>query len=120
MRTPCLTLVPASAAHVEAELAGAAPFAALLGAEVPGSWPPGEYDEPAQRYFLDRVSQAGEARVGWYGGHAARRPGVTLVQAHTTAANPASVRVLERSGFLPAGAGAEPGTLRFEYAAPAT
>lgn len=175
IRTPRLTLVPASAAHVEAELAGTGPFAALLGADVPGSWPPGEYDEPAQRFFLDRLTRAGTAGVGWYGwyavrhadadvaatvvgaggyfgppteagvvelgysvcpewrgqgyateltsalaGHAARQPGVTRVQAHTTAANPASVRVLERSKFVPAGPGAEPGTLRFEYAAPAT
>jgi RimJ/RimL family protein N-acetyltransferase len=43
---------------------------------------------------------------------------VTRVVAHTTAANPASVAVLERSGFVAAGAGAEPGTLRFEYAGP--
>lgn len=51
--------------------------------------------------------------------HAAAQPGVTRVIAHTTAANPGSVKVLERSGFVAAGAGAEPGTLRFEYVRPA-
>ncbi|HEY0777261.1 MAG TPA: GNAT family N-acetyltransferase, partial [Gemmatirosa sp.] len=157
-------------AHVEAELAGAGAFALLLAAEVPPSWPPGEYDEAAQRFFLDSLTRAGAAGVGWYGwyavrqadaaapatvvagggyfgpptdagevelgysvcpewwgqgyatelasalaAHAARRPGVTRVLAHTSAANPASVRVLARSGFVPVGAGAAPGTLRFAY-----
>jgi RimJ/RimL family protein N-acetyltransferase len=174
LHTPRLTLVPATATHVAAELEGAARFAALLGAAVPSSWPPGEYDEAAQRYFLDRLTEAGAAGVGWFawyavrradreapatvvagGGyfgpptaagevelgysvcpewrgrgyavelagalaaHAARQPGVTRVIAHTTADNPASIRVLERSGFASVGAGVEAGSLRFEYAAPA-
>ena len=47
--------------------------------------------------------------------HAARQPRVARVIAHTSAANPASVRVLERSRFVLAGVGLEPETLRFEY-----
>jgi RimJ/RimL family protein N-acetyltransferase len=171
LRTAHLTLVPASAAHVRAELVGADAFGALLGAAVPASWPPGEYDAAAQQYFLECLTETGDLGTGWYcwyavrdadaeapatvvagGGyfgppsetgvveigysvcpewrgrgyatelasalavHAARHPGVTRVVAHTAAGNPASVRVLERSGFAPAGSGEEPGTLRFQYA----
>jgi [ribosomal protein S5]-alanine N-acetyltransferase len=173
LRTARLTLLPASALHVQAELAGASVFGALLKAAVPASWPPGEYDEPAQHFFLDCLRTAGDAGVGWYGwyairaadteapatvvagggyfgppteegvvelgysvcpewrgrgyatelaselaAHAAGQPGVTRVLAHTTAANPASIRVLERSGFALAGAGTEPGSLCFRYALP--
>ena len=172
LRTPHLTLIPASAAHVRAELEGAGAFGALLEAEVPASWPPGEYDEAAQRFFLECLTAAGEGGVGWYcwyairdgdadapatvvagGGyfgpptdagvvelgysvcpewrgrgyateladalaaHAARQAGVTRVIAHTTAANPGSMLVLARSGFVSTGPGADPGMLRFEYAA---
>jgi [ribosomal protein S5]-alanine N-acetyltransferase len=42
--------------------------------------------------------------------------GVRMVIAHTLASNTSSQGVLKRSGFLPAGAGAEPGLLRFERA----
>jgi RimJ/RimL family protein N-acetyltransferase len=171
LRTARLTLLPASAAHVRAELASHDEFAGLVGAAVPASWPPGEYDEGAQRYFLDRLTEAGDGGVGWFGwyavraadalapatvvagggyfgppsddgvveigysvcdewrgrgyatelagalaAHAAAQPGVTRVIAHTTAANPASIAVLERCGFIHVGPGAEPGTMRFEQA----
>lgn len=170
LRTPRLLLVPATAAHVAAELAGRAAFAARVGAEVPASWPPGEYDEAAQRYFLECLQRDGDAGVGWYGwyavrvadpeapatvvagggyfgppdaegvvelgysvcpewrglgyatelttalaAHAAGQPAVARVVAHTTRANPASVRVLERSGFVLAGVGAEADALRFAF-----
>jgi [ribosomal protein S5]-alanine N-acetyltransferase len=173
LHTEHLTLVPASARHVAAELEGPSSLAALLGADVPASWPPGEYDEDAQQYFLECLTAAGAAGVGWYswyavrpaeletprtlvggGGyfgpptdeglveigysvcpewrglgfatqlasalaaHAARQPGVTRIVAHTTETNPASIQVLERSGFLAAGAGEEPGSVLFEYVLP--
>lgn len=41
-------------------------------------------------------------------------PHVTRVIAHTTPANAASVGVLRRCGFTHTGAGAEPGSIRFE------
>ncbi|MES2523480.1 MAG: GNAT family N-acetyltransferase [Gemmatimonadota bacterium] len=174
IRTARLTLIPATSAHVEAELAGSAAFAALMGAVVPASWPPGEYDEGAQRYFLECLTAAGAAGDGWYGwyavrtadaenpativagggyfgppsaaglveigysvcpewqrhgyaaelasalaAHAMRQPGVARVQAQTTAENVKSVRVLERSGFVSIGIGTEPGTVRFDFVAPA-
>lgn len=70
LRTPRLLLVPATAAHVAAELAGRDAFGALLGADVPASWPPGEYDESAQHHFLDSLHRAGAAGIGWYGWYA--------------------------------------------------
>jgi ribosomal-protein-alanine N-acetyltransferase len=171
MQTARLTLVPATAEHVRAELASRAELAAMLGAEVPASWPPGEYDRGAQEYFLARLEEGGDALVGWLGwyavrhaddaapatvvgaggyfgppdddggveigysmtpewrgrgyarelvaalvAHAAALPGVRRVVAHTTDANPASIAVLERAGFVRDGVGAEPGSVRFVHA----
>jgi RimJ/RimL family protein N-acetyltransferase len=48
----------------------------------------------------------------------ARRAGVTEVTAQTLPELTSSIRVLERLGFYPVGAGAEPGTIR--YARPVT
>lgn len=45
-------------------------------------------------------------------------PQVSRIIAHTAQDNLASVRVLVRCGFVAAGAGAEAGTLRFEYLRP--
>jgi [ribosomal protein S5]-alanine N-acetyltransferase len=45
------------------------------------------------------------------------QPGVVRVVAETEWANPASVRVLTKAGFTPAGLAAEPGGARFEFAA---
>ena len=53
IRTERLDLVAATLTHIQAELESATALGRLLEAEVPSSWPPGEYDEPAQRYFLD-------------------------------------------------------------------
>jgi RimJ/RimL family protein N-acetyltransferase len=43
------------------------------------------------------------------------QPDVTRVVAETEWANPASVRVLSKAGFVPAGQATEPGGARFEY-----
>jgi [ribosomal protein S5]-alanine N-acetyltransferase len=53
----------------------------LLDADVPKGWPPGEYDEAAQRFFLDRLSVGGAEVVGWYGWYALlrRSSGQTLL-----------------------------------------
>jgi ribosomal-protein-alanine N-acetyltransferase len=45
------------------------------------------------------------------------QPGVSVIAAETEWANPASVRVLERTGFLTAGAATDPGGTRFELRA---
>jgi [ribosomal protein S5]-alanine N-acetyltransferase len=167
LRTARLDLVAASLAHLDAELESPDRLAALLGAEVPDGWPPGEYDRPAIELFRATLSGRPEADgwLGWYailraagdrpatvvaaagylgppdaGGtvevgfsvvaaHRSRgyaseivgalvarafsRPEVARVVARTSADNLASAHVLERCGFSPDGAGAEPGTLRF-------
>lgn len=73
LQTPNLTLVPASAAHVQAELDDHEAFASLLGAVVPASWPPAAYDEFTQRFFLARLRALGADGIGWYGWYAIRR-----------------------------------------------
>jgi RimJ/RimL family protein N-acetyltransferase len=170
LRTARLTLVPADATHLRAELAARDALGALLGAEVPASWPPGEYDRAAQEYFLARLEEGGDALVGWLGWYAVRDaddatpatvvgaggyfgppdadgvveigysltpewrgrgyatelatalatrvaalPGVRRVVAHTGDANPASIAVLTRAGFVREGPGAEPGSVRFVF-----
>lgn len=65
-----LVLVAASLAHVEAELEAPGCLASMLGAEVCGGWPPGEYDRGAQEYFRDRLREGGLDAEGWYGWYA--------------------------------------------------
>ncbi len=65
--SPRLTLVAATLRHVEAELAEPHGLSALLGAAVPASWPPGEYDRHAQEYFRDRLAVASPGDAGWFG-----------------------------------------------------
>jgi RimJ/RimL family protein N-acetyltransferase len=43
------------------------------------------------------------------------QPGVTRIVAETEWANPASVRVLRKAGFVPAGLATEPGGARLEF-----
>ena len=171
LRTARLTLVAADATHLRAELEARDALGALLGAEVPASWPPGEYDRAAQEYFLARAEADGDAAVGWLGwyavrdaddahpatvigaagymgppssegvveigysltpewrGHgyatelatalaarAAAHAGVRRVVAHTSDANPASIAVLTRAGFVREGPGAEPDSVCFVFA----
>ena len=73
IRTECLELVPATLAHIEAEMEYSEKLGRLLGAEIPTSWPPGEYDRSAMEFFRARLSESGEA-VGWYGWYAIHRP----------------------------------------------
>ena len=71
--SPRLSLVAATLRQVEAELAGPHALALLLGAAVPTSWPPGEYDRHAQEYFRDRLAAASAADAGWFGWYAIAR-----------------------------------------------
>jgi RimJ/RimL family protein N-acetyltransferase len=144
----------------------------LLGAAVPASWPPGEYDRSALEFFRARLSESDDA-VGWYGWYAIHRPvegdggvvigaggylgppgsdgvvevgysispefqargfatelvqalvshafsvaGVVRIIAHTQVTNAGSVKVLERCGFKPAGAGSGPETVQYERSRP--
>jgi [ribosomal protein S5]-alanine N-acetyltransferase len=73
IRTRRLDLVPATLALVDADLQSPEALARLLGASVPASWPPGEYDRSAMEFFRPRLSENPDA-VGWYGWYAVHRP----------------------------------------------
>jgi len=79
--TTRLELVAATLAHVEAELAAPERLAELLAAQIPPSWPPGEYDRNAMEFFRGRLREGGDAVAGWYGWYAIRRaaPGAPAV-----------------------------------------
>jgi [ribosomal protein S5]-alanine N-acetyltransferase len=68
-----LTLVAATARHLETELENPALLGVLLAATVPGSWPPGEYDRGAMGMFLRRLESGGTDAIGWYGWYGIRR-----------------------------------------------
>lgn len=65
LRTDRLELVAATLDHLNAELSGPAALGRLLRAEVPSSWPPGEYDRDAIEFFKSKLEEAPH-RVGWY------------------------------------------------------
>ena len=72
--TARLRLIAAQAVHLRTELSDPAQLATLLDAEVPASWPPGEYDRDAISYFLSQYEIRGADAVGWYGWYAVLRP----------------------------------------------
>jgi ribosomal-protein-alanine N-acetyltransferase len=73
MRTARLEMVAARLEHLDAELECPLRLKDLLGAEVLPSWPPGEYDRHAIRYFRDRIAEGGDAVVPWYVWYAIQR-----------------------------------------------
>jgi [ribosomal protein S5]-alanine N-acetyltransferase len=74
MRTARLDLLAATLEHVTAELEAPEQLSELLGAAVPASWPPGEYDRDALAFFRERLLAGGADAVGWYGWYALSRP----------------------------------------------
>ncbi len=76
IHTQRLTLIAASPKHIQAELMEPPAIGELLGADVPSSWPPGEYDRAAQKFFLEQLMESGENAVGWFGWYAVRRADV--------------------------------------------
>jgi RimJ/RimL family protein N-acetyltransferase len=71
--TARLDLVAATLEHVEAEIDSPGRLPELFAAEVPPSWPPGEYDQDALAFFREKLQEGGEKAVGWYGWYAVRR-----------------------------------------------
>ena len=63
LRTRRLNLIPATAAHLKAELSDRAAFARMLGTRVPDAWPPPLYDRAAVKYTLKK--QRVTPRRGW-------------------------------------------------------
>ena len=83
--------------------------------------PPGEDGTVEIGYsVLPEWQRQGYAReiVGTLAAHAFTFPTVSRVIAHTSAENAPSIRVLLAAGFLAAGAGEDPGALRFVRARP--
>lgn len=72
LRTERLVLVPATLAHLEAELVSPLALGDLLQARVPEGWPPGEYDRAAVEFFRSRLLENPGA-VGWFGWYALHR-----------------------------------------------
>ena len=68
-----MRLIAAQLAHLRTELADPSQLAALLGVDVPASWPPGEYDRDAIVYFLSQYEIRGPEAIGWYGWYGVRR-----------------------------------------------
>jgi RimJ/RimL family protein N-acetyltransferase len=71
--TARMRLIAAQLANLRTELADSSQLSALLGVEVPASWPPGEYDRDAIVYFLSQYEIRGPEAIGWYGWYAVRR-----------------------------------------------
>jgi RimJ/RimL family protein N-acetyltransferase len=76
LQTPRLDLVPAGLGHLEAELRGPGFLADLLGAKVPGDWPPGEYDRGAIAFFRARLLEGGTGVEAWYSWYGITRDGL--------------------------------------------
>ena len=74
IRTPRLLLIAATEQHVRAELDSLAAFRTLINADIPASWPPGQYDRDAQEFFLQSLVDGGAAAVGWFGWYALHTP----------------------------------------------
>jgi RimJ/RimL family protein N-acetyltransferase len=164
--TARLKLVPATVAHVRAEIGDRVEFARLIQAEVPENWPP-ESAANALPLFLKRLTAAPDS-AGWFGWYvlnqsdgvnlpvlvgscgfmgpprngdvnigysvlpqfqrrgfateavgglvqwALEKPAVNRIVAETEWANPASVRVLTKLGFTPAGPTKDHRGTRFE------
>jgi [ribosomal protein S5]-alanine N-acetyltransferase len=64
--TPRLTLIPASAADLQAELSSRKELEASLGARVPESWPPLYFDEDAVRYSLHAIATNPGTERWWF------------------------------------------------------
>lgn len=56
--------------HVRAELDSRDAFRTLINADIPASWPPGQYDRDAQEFFLQSLVDGGTAAIGWFGWYA--------------------------------------------------
>jgi len=73
IQTARLDLVAATIEHLDAELENPQRLATLLGAEIPPSWPPGEYNRYAIAFFLARLKAGGSLVSGWYVWYAIQR-----------------------------------------------
>ncbi len=73
IETTRLILIPTTLEHLEVELNAPEQFGELLGAVAPASWPPGLYDRDAMQFFHVKLTEGGDAAVGWYGWYAIQK-----------------------------------------------
>ena len=73
-QTPRLQILAASRALLTAELHKPHYFPVLLGAVLPSDWPPGQYDRPAQEYFLEELTAGGRTAAGCTAGTRCAKP----------------------------------------------
>lgn len=67
LESPRLTLAAASTELIDADLAGSEALAGLLGAEVPGDWPPPLFTNTVMRIAREQASNAAErCWSAWY------------------------------------------------------
>jgi RimJ/RimL family protein N-acetyltransferase len=83
IETTRLILIPTTLEHLEVELNSPEQLSVMLGAVVPATWPPGVYDRDAMQFFHAKLTEGGDAAVGWYGWYAVQKAAenrpVTLV-----------------------------------------
>jgi RimJ/RimL family protein N-acetyltransferase len=65
IRTPRLNLVPATEPILKADLAGPGELGEALGAVVPDSWPPQDYDDAAARWSLEKLRDNPGTEAHW-------------------------------------------------------
>lgn len=82
LETERLELVPGTGAMLRADLAGPAALADALGADVPASWPPDLYDEPAIRFTLNAL-EAHPDYAAWGFHYFVLRPGAEGARTRT-------------------------------------
>ena len=75
--TPRLMLLAASRALLTAELHKPQYFPVLLGAALPASWPPAEYDRAAQEYYFEQLTAGGRDAAGWHNWYVLRKADAT-------------------------------------------
>ncbi len=66
IHTARLDLIPATVEILRAELRGPLELQALLGAEVPGTWPPDLYDADAIHFTIARLEEQVEPTSWWF------------------------------------------------------
>ena len=72
-QTSRLLILASSRALLTAELHKPQYFPVLLGAAMPASWPPAEYDQAAMEFLLEKLTAGGRNAAGWYGWYALRK-----------------------------------------------
>jgi [ribosomal protein S5]-alanine N-acetyltransferase len=79
LQTARLTLIAATLESVSIELEAPDRLDSWLNAQIPSTWPPGEYDRDALMFFRDRLETGGVEVAGWYGWYAVLKTDAPLI-----------------------------------------